>query len=139
MTHNCKWHYCRRLLLVGPQRALRNQPSLCYRCIQNESVASMVARMEGILGPLPDWMVAQGRYAYRIFTRHGLVYERNPKTGLFEVLRPKRTTLAARLPAADEGMLDFIECLLHPDPNKRPSAEEALQHPWLAHQYPDSV
>lgn len=99
----------------------------------------MVARMEGILGPLPDWMVAQGRYAYRMFTRHGLVYERNSKTGMFEVLRPKRTTLAARLPAADEEMVQFIEHLLQVDPNKRPSAEEALQHPWLQKHYPESV
>ncbi len=95
----------------------------------------MFARLEGILGPIPDWMLAQGRYAHRIYTRHGLIYQRDPKSDQVEVLRPKKTTLAARVPAADAGMLSFLMELLQVDPHKRPTAEEALQHPWLSHVY----
>jgi serine/threonine protein kinase len=31
----------------------------------------------------------------------------------------------------DPGCIDFIESLLVVDPARRPSAKEALQHPWL--------
>ena len=31
----------------------------------------------------------------------------------------------------ERGCIDFIESLLVVDPVKRPSAKEALQHPWL--------
>jgi serine/threonine protein kinase len=33
-----------------------------------------------------------------------------------------------------ELFVDFVEHLLQKDPSRRPSAEEALQHPWLAQQ-----
>ncbi len=53
---------------------------------------------------------------------------------------PPRRTLYRALPsslrsvigAADDGFLDFISCLLQVDPDLRPSAAAALQHPWLA-------
>jgi dual specificity tyrosine-phosphorylation-regulated kinase 2/3/4 len=48
-----------------------------------------------------------------------------------QVLNPKRTSLRHRLPDADEGLLEFVSYLLCVDPRKRPSAAEALGHPWL--------
>lgn len=54
----------------------------------------------------------------------------------YELLVPKRSSLRHRLPDADEGLLSFVSCLLHIDPNKRPTAAEALQHPWLQKEYP---
>ena len=68
-------------------------------------------------------------------TRSGHVYERNTVTERYELLLPKRTSLRHRLPEADDGLLDFINCLLCIDPHKRPSAAQALQHPWLEHEY----
>lgn len=52
--------------------------------------------------------------------------------GQYDVLRPKRTTLKARVPAADDGCIDFLSALLTVDPSLRPTAAQALQHPWLA-------
>jgi dual specificity tyrosine-phosphorylation-regulated kinase 2/3/4 len=143
---------------------------------QNDSCATLLARLEGILGPLPRWMVSRGRYANRYYTRrwgprftfllqellaaapkspHSLVcaalqrasrpprlpcsghlYEKSPATERFELLLPKRTSLRHRVPDADEGLLAFVSYLLHPDPMKRPSAAQALGHPWLAAVYP---
>jgi serine/threonine protein kinase len=54
----------------------------------------------------------------------------------YEYLRPKRTSLRARVPEADAGCLDFLGSLLTIDPEQRPSAEQALHHPWLQHPYP---
>ena len=64
-----------------------------------------------------------------------LIYERSARSGRLTVLRPKRSSLAARVPGADAGALSFLEKVLAVDPGSRPSAEEALKHPWLAFDY----
>jgi serine/threonine protein kinase len=51
------------------------------------------------------------------------------------MLIPKRTTLSHRVPDAHKGLVDFISYLLLVDPHKRPSAAEALQHPFMAEDY----
>ncbi|GFR44949.1 hypothetical protein Agub_g6040 [Astrephomene gubernaculifera] len=117
------------------------------------SEASMIARLVGMLGPLPPHMLREGTYAGAFFTRSGCVYERSGDSGLFELLEPKRTSLQARLTAsaaaaadrglssaataaaADRGLLHFIRHLLVSDPARRPSAHQALKHPWLQYRY----
>ena len=120
---------------------------------QNDSLASLLARCVGILGPVDPELLARGRYSSRFFTRNGLVYERDKDTGALHVLQPKKTTLAARLgfdPAKmaeagagagagrqgggknAAGFLDLLLWLLQVNPNARPTAAEALAHPWLA-------
>jgi len=51
--------------------------------------------------------------------------------GGFILLYPKKTTLAKRLHTDDEDFLDFVSQLLQMDPSRRPTAEEALGHPWI--------
>lgn len=48
------------------------------------------------------------------------------------LLLPKQTSLAQRVRTSDPLFLDFLHYLLQWDPLVRPSAEEALLHPWLA-------
>lgn len=48
--------------------------------LQNDSLATLLGRMTGVLGPLPRWMLRRGRYAHRFFTRGGQIYERSPRT-----------------------------------------------------------
>lgn len=48
--------------------------------LQNDSVATLLARLEGILGPLPRWMLHRGRYAHKYFVRDGRIFEKNPHT-----------------------------------------------------------
>ena len=38
------------------------------------------------------------------------------------------------MPGAPKGLVDFVEFLLIRDPDSRPTAEEALRHPWLQQQ-----
>ena len=53
------------------------------------------------------------------------------KTGKIQILIPKMTNLKYRLKTNDVFYLDFVRQLLQIDPSKRPSATEALKHPWL--------
>mmetsp|Transcript_9253 Transcript_9253/g.10212 ORF Transcript_9253/g.10212 Transcript_9253/m.10212 type:complete len:1096 (-) Transcript_9253:50-3337(-) len=125
---------------------------------QNDSIVSMLSRIEAICGPFPRHMIAQGRQSNRFFTKSGLLYElvepeenRNNSTlhgedpGLFDVFQPKRTTLASRLgfdpkilqrPVTSNEQeqalfVDFCQSLLTIDPDSRPTAAQALQHPWI--------
>ena len=45
---------------------------------------------------------------------------------------PQVTSLRARLHTDDELFLSFVGSLLRPNPADRPTAAEALQHPWIA-------
>ena len=44
---------------------------------QNESIATLLARLEGILRPLPRWMLHRGRYAHKYYMKDGRVYEKS--------------------------------------------------------------
>jgi serine/threonine protein kinase len=44
----------------------------------------------------------------------------------------KKTTLKHRMGCDDDMFVDFVRWLLEVDPTKRPSAKEALTHPWLS-------
>ncbi|PNH12201.1 putative serine/threonine-protein kinase [Tetrabaena socialis] len=101
----------------------------------NVSEAAMMARMVGMVGEFPSFMLKGGQYAGAFFTRSGRVYERDAETGMFQLLVPKRTTVQARVHSSDRGMLHFIRHLLVLDPSKRPTAEQALRHPWLQYRY----
>jgi hypothetical protein len=57
---------------------------LRVRYVQNDSLATLLARLEGILGPLPSWMVAQGRYSNRYYTRSRQLYERSKVSARYD-------------------------------------------------------
>lgn len=95
----------------------------------------------------------EGRLVSNFFTREGLIYQEakdddedkdkkstNRKKPSetdededlkIHILVSKKTTLKKRLQCDDLYFLDFVRWLLEVDPLKRPSAKEALQHPWL--------
>jgi len=136
---------------------------------QNDSVVSMLSRIEAICGAFPRNMVDEGRQSGQFFTPTGLLYEKVEndddsairmdtstsfndedstagENTLYHIFQPKTTTMAERLGfdanllrskrktwEEDEKALftDFVSKLLTIDPEKRPSAEEALEHPWI--------
>ena len=143
---------------------------------QNDSVVTMLSRIEAICGPFPRHMIAQGRQSGRFFTKSGLLYEvvENEESSpegnrnapgphddeddddynasmQFDIFQPKNTSLSARL-GFDLDLMDdfefkaattsgvrsrqqlfthFCQQLLTIDPDARPSADEALNHPWM--------
>jgi len=83
---------------------------------QNDSVVTMLSRIEAICGTFPRHLIATGRQSGQFFTGSGLLYERSDAHDdsgrhsddedevehgggepLFHVFQPKVTTLAARL------------------------------------------
>ncbi|KAL3835290.1 hypothetical protein ACJIZ3_010026 [Penstemon smallii] len=102
---------------------------------QNDSPATLLARVIGIIGQIEQEMLAKGRDTNKYFTKNHMLYERNQETSRLEYLIPKKSSLRHRLPMGDQGFIDFVAHLLEVNPNKRPSAAEALKHPWLQYPY----
>ncbi|XP_018445882.1 uncharacterized protein LOC108817640 [Raphanus sativus] len=102
---------------------------------QNDSPASLLARVMGIVGSIDHEMLTKGRDSHKYFTKNRMLYERNQESNRLEYLIPKRTSLRHRLPMGDQGFTDFVAHLLEINPKKRPSASEALKHPWLSYPY----
>ena len=141
---------------------------------QNDSIVSMLSRIEAFRGSFPRHMIAQGRQCGRFFTKSGLLYEivdesdrdeaasRTPpgpddesdsenesEKAQFDIFQPKSTRLSSRLGLDNDLMddygeknlplerqikqmfTDFVAKVLTIDPDGRPSAEEALNHPWM--------
>lgn len=96
----------------------------------NTHVQGMLARIQGIVGPWPEWMLDKGHQVENYFSKENLIFiEEGPH---FHILIPKPTTLQARVRTDDQAFLSFLEATLKIDPNFRPSAQEALQHPFIA-------
>ena len=124
---------------------------------QNETVQGLLARVIGIVGGLPEEVFTSGKLVYNFFTRERLLFQevngtdskskqnehltddmvelinkhRKSKNKV-QVLVPKLSSLKARLRTSDLMYLDFVRCLLDTDRERRPSATEALRHPWIA-------
>ena len=101
----------------------------------SESVSGLLAQMAGLLGPFPEGLRLRGALSSDFFTQQGEIFRREPTTGAYYIYKSKKSSLRHRLQGADELFLDFCATLLAPDPRWRPSAEEALSHPWLQHNY----
>ena len=110
--------------------------------------------MIGIIGPIPEYMMKEGKLVSNFFTREGLIYMEAPdedeesQSGIHPAQRKKKvrnedeelkvhilvaklTTLRQRLGTDDELFIDFVRWLLEVDPLKRPTAKQAMTHPWL--------
>jgi serine/threonine protein kinase len=57
------------------------------------------------------------------------------ETDQLEYIIPESSLLEHRLQVTDIGFIDFVTSLLEINPKRRPTAAEALEHPWLSHLY----
>lgn len=102
---------------------------------QNDSLATLLARIIGILGPIDPEMLAKGQDTHKYFTKNHVLYERIEETEQLEYILPKKTSLSHRLTSADPGFVEFVGYLLQINPLYRPTAKEAKEHPWLSYPY----
>lgn len=94
-------------------------------------------------------MLSAGRFVPQYFTQDGRLfrevdYQCEERPAVLErrirIYLPKPSSLRQRLRTNDEEFVDFLSYLLRVDPAERPTASEALQHPWLTvGRYPDGL
>lgn len=109
-----------------------------YVLFQNESVPTLLARINGIIGPFPNYMLKSGKYVHYHFTQDSMLYQQT-KDGLIHLLIPKKTSLRHRMRTNDAEFLDFLECLLKIDPQERITSKDALVHPFFDKFYSDGL
>ncbi|KAL0221237.1 hypothetical protein RCL1_001091 [Eukaryota sp. TZLM3-RCL] len=101
----------------------------------NDTIQTLLARIIGIIGPIPSEMIVRSKYGSKFFTGDFWLYDRilSERSGNVHtfVLVPKKTDLSQRLRCSDPYFLDFLSLLFTIDPDKRPTAAEALKHPFL--------
>ena len=108
-----------------------------YVLFQNDSVPSMLARISGILGPMPHSVLLKGKETYKYYTSSYVVYEKTDEQSV-TMIYPKKTSLEARL-HFDKALMHqderefvaFLLELMNLDPTARVTAELALSHKWL--------
>lgn len=89
---------------------------------------------QSLLGSFPSWMLTRGNYVQQYFTaaRDGAIFEQSDDAPVVTILTPRKTNLRMRLGGCDDELfLEFLAALLSLDPHTRPTAAQALQHPWL--------
>lgn len=59
------------------------KPNMLQVLFQNDSPATLLARVIGIIGPVDQSMLAKGRDTYKYFTKNHMLYERNQVTIVF--------------------------------------------------------
>lgn len=101
----------------------------------NEPVVMLLARMIGMLGPIDMDMLKNGQETHKYFTKEYNLYYIDKDTNKMEYIVPKETSLEHHLQISDSCFIDFLKHMLEINPNRRPTAREALQHPWLLHSY----
>merc|ERR1712226_1138170 len=91
----------------------------------------------GIVGDFPYDIMTRGKHVPQYFTQDGQLYQEIdapacPERGRrLHLLVPKKTSLRQRLRTDCEEFIDFVQQMLQLDPALRPTASEALEHPFL--------
>uniref|UniRef100_A0A7N0TQC3 Protein kinase domain-containing protein n=1 Tax=Kalanchoe fedtschenkoi TaxID=63787 RepID=A0A7N0TQC3_KALFE len=101
----------------------------------NEAQVVLLARMMGMFGQFDLEMLEKGKEAHKYFTNEFDLYCLNEETKQLEYVPIEESSLEYHLQVSDIGFLDFLTFLLETNPQRRLTAKEALQHPWLSHQY----
>lgn len=101
----------------------------------NDALVILLARVIGMLGPIDIEMLENGQEMHKYFTEDFDLYQINEETDEMEYIIPQETSLEEHLQVSDALFIDFVRSLLEINPQKRPTASEALQHPWLSSPY----
>lgn len=88
-----------------------------------------IAHIIELLGPIPRHIALAGKYSREFFNRRGELKHilKLKPWGLTDVLTEKYEWTMEEA----QAFADFLTPMLEFDPDKRATAEESLQHPWL--------
>lgn len=101
------------------------------------------------MGKIPKKFIDESRLVKEYFTKDYLLYQpdsddkdkdKDSKSSeLTQLMIPKKSSLRARLKSDDDAFVTFCEHLLQIDPEERPTAREAMKHPFFQKQYDDGL
>lgn len=104
--------------------------------LPNDALVTLLERMIGMFGPIDLEMLVKGQETHKYFTSdYEYLYHINEETSELEYIVPEELSLENHVKVLDIGFIEFLKYLLEMNPSRRPTAEEALQHPWLSHVY----
>lgn len=92
------------------------------------------------MGKIPKKFIEESRLVKEYFTKDFLLYQPDAddkevkSSELTQLMIPKKSSLKARLKADDATFVSFVEHLLQIDPDERPTAREAMKHPFFQNQ-----
>ncbi|KAK9077942.1 hypothetical protein SSX86_001999 [Deinandra increscens subsp. villosa] len=101
----------------------------------NDELVFLLARVIGMLGPIDNDMLERGQETSKYFTDEFDLYHISAETNEMEYITPDETSLEDRVQVSDILFIDFIRKLLEVNPQRRPTAREALRHHWLSFPY----
>ncbi len=113
----CNREVC-RLCLISVSLAL-HQALLTWLDLQSgfgasEAHTCIFSLESSLMSEVAKW---SGKRMKMSSTCHAAFFSHPILQGRYEFLRPKVTSLARRIPSADEGMLAFLKCLLQVRPH----------------------
>lgn len=100
----------------------------------NRSIQALLASHISLLGPIPSRLLKEGQLSQHYFTSASDQTLVGKHDGRLCRLKPRQTSLTQLLSTNgcdDTQFASFIGTLMTIDPEKRASASQALQHPWL--------
>lgn len=101
----------------------------------NEEIVMLLGRVIGMFGLIDMEMLLTGQETHKYFTREYDLYHIIEETNELEFIIPEESSLEHHLQISDPEFIHFVKYLLQVNPKRRPTAREALQHPWLCHSY----
>lgn len=83
-----------------------------------------------LCGMFPESVIDKSRKKDHYFdTDYSPFLIEDPKHGIMRI--PENRQMEEAIPSQDQLFLDFVAQCLTLDPDERPGAAEATQHPWL--------
>lgn len=110
---------------------------LCYGKVlfPNDTAVILLASIIRLLGPIDLEMLLLGQETHKYFTKEYDLFYISKVTNGVEYINPEKCSLEDELQVYDSEFMDFLRSLLQINPQKRPTARQALQHPWLSFPY----
>lgn len=98
---------------------------------ETESPAALLAKVAGVFGPFPDHMLKHKQASKLLFEGKLFVEPQRESEQSAVAYVPLSFKLESKIRPFDGGFVEFLKTILSVDPAKRPTATEALKHPWL--------